>query len=110
MMDIKSVPKIDFEEDEDTFAVCSDVGYHDDDVLDKCGECGCTVYLRPETTVLTKKICNGCFRRKIKSGEISKEDFQAYFTETSRKEVSKLLGREVSIGELVDLVIKEFDE
>jgi hypothetical protein len=108
-MEIKSVPEITIDQDEDHLAVCSDVGYHDDDVLDKCGECGCTVYLRPETTVLTRKICNGCFRRKIKSGEISKEDFQACFTAASRKEVSKLMGREVSIGELVDLVVKEFE-
>jgi len=105
-MEIKSVPKV--VEDEEHFAVCSDVGYHDDDVIEKCDECGCDIYLRPETSVLTNKICNGCFRKKIESGEISKEDFKACFTDATRREVSKLLGREVSVGELVDVVIKEW--
>jgi len=108
MMEIKSVPEIALDEDEDHFAVCSDVGYHDDDVVDKCCECGCAIYLRPETTVLTKRICTGCFREKVKSGEIPKEDLKACFTDASRKELSTLLGREVSIGEMVDLLLKEF--
>jgi len=108
MVEIKSVPKIVNDGEEESFAICSDVGYHDDDVVEKCDECGCTIYLRPETSVMTNKICTGCFRVKLKNGEIPEEDLKAYFTDASRKELSKALGREVSVGEVVDLVLKEF--
>ncbi len=107
-MKITSVPNV--SDDADNLAICSDVGYHDDDVELACDECGCKIYARPETTVLRRKMCWNCFMKKLKSGEIPRDTLEACFTDNTRQEVSKALGREVTVGELVDIILKEFKE
>lgn len=104
-MKITSVPEV--SDGAETLAVCSDIGYHDDDVEMQCDECGCKIYVRPETTILNQKMCWNCFMKKLKSGEFPKETLEACFTARTRQEVSKALGREVTVGELVDIISKK---
>lgn len=104
-MKITSVPKV--WDDPDNLAVCSEVPYHEDDTQEKCDACGCPIYLRPETRCLTHRICISCFRSKIKSGEIPEDTLEACFTDETRRELSRKFGREVSIGEMVDILKKE---
>jgi len=103
-MRIKSSPKV--EEGADNWAVCSPIGYFDDDGQEPCMYCGTTVFFRPDTAALSKKMCMDCFKKRIASGEIPRETLDAMFTSATRKELSKKLGREVSVGELIDRLVK----
>jgi len=103
-MKVKSTQRI--EEGAENWAVCSPVGYFDDDGEEPCMYCGTTVFFRPETSVLSKKMCFDCFKKRIASGEISRKSLEAIFTVETRKELSEKLGREVSVGEMIDMLLE----
>lgn len=102
-MKVISTPQM-VEEGAENWAVCSPESFFDDDGEAPCMYCGTPVFFRPEIAVLSKKMCIGCFKNRIASGEISKTDLEAIFTAGTREELSKKLGREVSIGEMVDML------
>jgi len=103
-MEIKSIPKIE-EGGEDDWAVCSDVSFFEDDLTEPCMYCQTPMFFRKEMTVMAQKMCVDCFKGRIESGEISKEDIVAGFSVETRRELSERLGREVSVGAMVDVLL-----
>jgi len=101
-LEVKSVPEI--WEDDENFAICSPEAHFDDCIEGVCMFCKIAVFFRPETAVLSKKLCFRCFKKRVDSGEISEEDLSAVFTEKTRKELEKRFGCKISVGDMVDML------
>lgn len=106
-MKIKSVPKVNPEHSEKGVVIGTREWQGlEGDVVVHCGVCDHATYIRPESAVIENKWCIDCFKQKLKSGEISKEELECMFTDSTRKELSNVVGREVSVGEMVDMIVK----